>query len=66
MAQGIHPGALTIGLLVVMTKLLLLGAVLAASETALAKMRLFRVPAMLNLALLLALLGLLSYVILEV
>jgi len=43
-----------------------LGAALAVSETVLAKMRVFRVPAFLNLALLLALLGLLSHVILEV
>jgi hypothetical protein len=40
--------------------------VLALGETVLAKMRLFRAPAFLNLALLLALLGLLSQVILEV
>jgi len=66
MARDIHPGALGIGLLLVVVKLALLGAVLAASETVLAKMRLFRVPAFLNLALLLALLGLLSHVILEV
>ncbi|RMH14521.1 MAG: formate hydrogenlyase, partial [Gammaproteobacteria bacterium] len=50
----------------VMIKLALLGAVLAVSETVLAKMRLFRVPVFLNLAFLLALLGLLSHVILEV
>jgi formate hydrogenlyase subunit 4 len=47
-------------------KLALLGVALAVSETLLAKMRLFRVPAFLNLALLLALLGLMSHVILEV
>ena len=46
--------------------LLALGVLLALSETVLAKMRVFRVPAFLNLALLLALLGLLSHVILEV
>ena len=58
--------ALSTGLAVVMVKLALLGTALAVSETVLAKMRLFRVPAFLNLALLLALLGLLSHVILEV
>lgn len=45
---------------------MLLGIALALSETVLAKMRLFRAPAFLNLALLLSLLGLLSHVILEV
>ncbi len=58
--------ALGIGLVVVLLKLAVLGLALATAETTLAKMRLFRVPAFLNLALLLALLGLLSHVILEV
>ena len=58
--------ALGLGLGVVLLKLAALGAALAAGETVLAKMRIFRVPAFLNLALLLALLGLLSHVILEV
>jgi formate hydrogenlyase subunit 4 len=58
--------ALGAGLALVTLKLALLGAVLAVNETVLAKMRLFRAPAFLNLALLLALLGLLSHVILEV
>jgi formate hydrogenlyase subunit 4 len=65
-AQGAGMGELGLGLVAVMTKLALLGAALAVSETVLAKMRVFRVPAFLNLALLLALLGLLSHVILEV
>lgn len=65
-AQGAGMGELGLGLVVVMAKLALLGAALAVSETVLAKMRVFRVPAFLNLALLLALLGLLSHVILEV
>jgi len=60
------PGALAGSLLAIVLKLLLLGVALAVSETVLAKMRLFRAPAFLNLALLLALLGLLSHVILEV
>ncbi len=46
-------------------KLGLLGVILAVAETANAKMRLFRAPQFLNLALLLALLGLFSNVILE-
>lgn len=57
---------LAVGLLAVIVKLAILGVALAISETVLAKMRVFRVPAFLNLALLLALLGLLSHVILEV
>ena len=65
-AQDFSPAALGIGLGAVLFKLLLLGALLAVAETVLAKMRLFRAPAFLNLALLLSLLGLLSHVILEV
>lgn len=65
-AEGSGAGELVSGLAAAILKLGLLGAALAACETALAKMRLFRVPAFLNLALLLALLGLLSYIILEV
>ena len=65
-AQQLDLLSLVTGLIVVTIKLAILGAVLAVSETVLAKMRLFRVPAFLNLALLLALLGLLSHVILEI
>lgn len=65
-AQGANPAMLGIALLLVIAKLALLGVALAVSETVLAKMRVFRIPAFLNLALLLALLGLLSHVILEV
>jgi formate hydrogenlyase subunit 4 len=65
-AQQLAPAALALGLAAILLKLLVLGAALAVSETVLAKMRLFRVPAFLNLALLLSLLGLLSHVILEV
>lgn len=65
-AQGAAPAALALGLGAVVVKLALLGAALATAETVLAKMRLFRAPAFLNLALLLGLLGLLSYIILEV
>ncbi len=66
MAQEIGVGHLVVAFAVLIAKLLLLGVVLAVAETVLAKMRLFRIPAFLNLALLLALLGLLSHVILEV
>jgi formate hydrogenlyase subunit 4 len=65
-ALDLAPGALALGLGAILLKLALLGFVLAVGESVLAKMRLFRVPAFLNLALLLALLGLLGYVILEV
>ena len=59
-------GALLLGLLAIVAKLALLGVILAVSETVVAKMRLFRVPAFLNLAFMLSLLGMLSHVILEV
>jgi formate hydrogenlyase subunit 4 len=65
-ATELTPAALGMGLLAVTAKLALLGIALALSETVLAKMRLFRVPLYLNVAFLLALLGLLSHVILEV
>ena len=65
-AREISTGSLGLALVVLLGKLVFLGTALAVSETVLAKMRLFRAPAFLNLALLLALLGLLSYVILEV
>lgn len=65
-ARDISAGSLGLGLAAVIGKLALLGAILAVSETVLTKMRVFRVPAFLNLALLLALLGLLSHAILEV
>jgi formate hydrogenlyase subunit 4 len=64
--QGWSPAALGLGLAAVVGKLAVLAAALAVGETVLAKMRLFRAPAFLNLALLLSLLGLLSHVILEV
>jgi formate hydrogenlyase subunit 4 len=65
-AASLAPAALGLGLVAIVGKLLILGAALAIGETVLAKMRLFRAPAFLNLALLMSLLGLLSHVILEV
>jgi formate hydrogenlyase subunit 4 len=65
-ANELTAKALGIGLLAVTAKLAMLGIVLAISETVLAKMRVFRVPLYLNVAFVLALLGLLSHVILEV
>jgi len=55
-----------LALIALLAKLILLSLVLVLSEAVLAKMRLFRAPSYLNLALLLSLLGLLSHVILEV
>lgn len=65
-AQESGFASLAVGFGSVVLKIALLGVALALSETVLAKMRLFRAPAFLNLALLLGLLGLLSHVILEV
>ncbi len=53
-------------LLAITAKLMILGAVLAVSETVMAKMRLFRVTTFLVLALTLALIGLLSHIVLEI
>jgi len=64
-AQSFAPAALGLAAVAILLKLALLGAALAVAETVLAKMRLFRAPAFLQLALLLALIGLLSHVILE-
>ena len=64
-ASDASASALGLGLLAIIAKLAVLGMLLAAGETVLAKMRLFRAPQFLNLAFLLALLGLLSNVILE-
>jgi formate hydrogenlyase subunit 4 len=65
-ARSLWPSAVAVGLVAIVLKLLTLGAALAVAETVLAKMRLFRAPAFLNLALLMSLLGLLSHVILGV
>jgi formate hydrogenlyase subunit 4 len=65
-ATSVTLPALSIALFATLGKLAGLGVLLAGVETVLAKLRLFRAPALLNLALLLGLLGLLSHVILEV
>ncbi len=64
-ATELSVSAISFGLLSIVLKLLLLGFLLAVAETVLAKMRLFRAPHYLNLAFLLSLLGLFSYIILE-
>ncbi|HXH02803.1 MAG TPA: NADH-quinone oxidoreductase subunit H [Candidatus Competibacteraceae bacterium] len=65
-AEDIAPLSLLRGMAAVVLKLALLGMLLAIAETVVAKMRLFRVPGFLALALVLALLGMLSYNVLEV
>jgi len=60
------PAELGIAMAAVTAKLMALGIALALGETGLAKMRLFRAPEFLVLALMLALIGLLSHIILEV
>ena len=62
----LSPAGLLTGTAAIALKLMGLGALLAVSETVVAKMRLFRVPGFLNLAFMLSLLGMLSHVILEV
>lgn len=64
-ARDLDPAALAVGAGALALKLAGLAALLVATETVLAKLRLFRVPEYLNLAFLLSLLGLLSHVILE-
>lgn len=58
--------SLAIAFIAIVFKLMLLGIFLALGETVLAKMRLFRVPAFLVLALTLSVIGLLSHIILEI
>jgi len=58
--------AVMISGLALVAKLVVLCAILAAAEINLAKLRLFRAPYLLNLAFLLALLGALSHIILEI
>jgi len=64
-ARDFGAAALVIGAVAVSAKLMLLGVLLVAWETVLAKMRLFRVPQFLGFAFLLSLLGILTHVVLE-
>ncbi len=59
------PAALAFAAVTLTAKLALLGALLAVGETAVAKMRLFKAPTFLAVAFTLALIGMLSFVILE-
>jgi formate hydrogenlyase subunit 4 len=64
-SQSLAPGALALAAVALLAKLAVLGTLLAISETAMAKMRLFRVPTFLAVAFTLALLGMLSFIMLE-
>lgn len=64
-AQQAAPVALATAGVLLAVKLALLGILLAVTETAVAKMRLFRVPTFLAVAFTIALVGMLSFVILE-
>jgi len=65
-AQSLSLNALGFGLFAILLKLAVLTLILAFAETAVAKMRLFRVQEYLGFAYLLALLGMLSHIVLEV
>jgi formate hydrogenlyase subunit 4 len=56
-----HPGALMVGLIVLIIKLAALAVFLALLETSVAKLRLFRVPALLTGSFMLALLAVISF-----
>lgn len=58
--------SLLFSLAALLFKLFILGALLAISESVMAKMRLFKVSTFLGLALILALIGMLSHIILEI
>jgi len=64
-ALATAPAFLLIATVALFSKLAVLGAVLAAGETAVAKMRVFRVPTFLAMAFTVALVGMLSFIILE-
>jgi formate hydrogenlyase subunit 4 len=62
---SLSPAALSLAAAALLVKLAILGILLAISETAMAKMRLFRVPTFLAVAFTLSLLGILSFIMLE-
>lgn len=64
-AESLHWQALLTALVIIVIKLAGLGVVLAVAETSLAKMRVFRVATFLAMAFTFALMGMLSFVILE-
>jgi formate hydrogenlyase subunit 4 len=64
-SEGFEPRALLLSAAALAAKLALLGALLGIGETSMAKMRLFQVPTFVAVAFTLALIGMLSFVILE-
>ena len=64
-SQSYAPIAMTFAFCAVAAKMAVAGALLAVSETLMAKMRLFRVPTFLAVAFTLALIGMLSFIMLE-
>lgn len=64
-SQSLAPGALILAAFALLAKLAVLGVLLAISETAMAKMRLFKVPTFLAVAFTLSLLAMLSFIMLE-
>lgn len=64
-ASSATPAALAVAAFALTGKLMTLGALLAVGETAVAKMRLFKAPTFLAVAFALALIGMLSFVMLE-
>ena len=64
-SRSLAPAALVIAVAALTAKLAVLGALLATGETLVAKMRLFRVPTFLAVAFTLALIGMLSFIMLE-
>lgn len=64
-SRTVAPADLAVALAAIAAKLVLLGALLAIGETLVAKMRLFRVPTFLAVAFTLAMIGMLSFIMLE-
>jgi len=64
-SRTLDPAALAVAFLALILKLCVLGALLAVGETLVAKMRLFRVPTFLAVAFTLAMIGMLSFIMLE-
>ena len=64
-SRTLEPAALVIAVAALAAKLGVLGTLLATGETLVAKMRLFRVPTFLAVAFTLALIGMLSFIMLE-
>jgi formate hydrogenlyase subunit 4 len=61
----VHPAALAVAVVTLILKLGILGVVVALVETSIAKLRLFRVPELLGMSFLLALLGVTSSFLLK-